>query len=394
VAELSFIVFAELGERAQELANRLSRSSHSEVAEVVARHSELASAVHEHSADAILADLGDRPAEVLEALQKLPDPRPVLILTGLQADNRVLLTAMRLGVREFLPADFEVSALDQVVEGLAIERGPDSRTKTASVVAVMGAKGGVGTTFLACHLATAFQRSGRKTAIADLSLPVGDAAVHLDLQPSFTLTDVATEGERVDATSLRAILQGHDSGIRLLATPDSIEAAQRVEAHHVDHVLQLLRSEFERIVLDVPRVWSDISTLALDRADLILLVTTREVPVLYQARQHIALLRRLGFESKLRLVANGCCRGQPVTDDDYASFLERAPDVALPDEEAAEAAVNQGELLWDVSRRCALAKGIEELALRSDTWCGIESEPENAKGWLGRFLGRKSNGTH
>lgn len=394
MAEVSFVVFADLEARRTELASRLGGNPHVEVLEVTGEASELSSVVAEHTPEALLVDLGERPAEVLETLQKLPSPRPAMILTGPQTDHRVLLAAMRLGVREFLPRDFDPRALDAVVESLAGENATTPGTEPATTVAVMGAKGGVGATFLACQLAAAFQRAHHPAALVDLSLPVGDAAVHLDLQPGFTLADVATEGERVDATSLRAILQAHGSGIQLLAAPDSIEAAQRIEARHVDHALQLLRGEFARIVLDVPRVWNDVATLALDRADLILLVTTREVPVLYQARQHIALLRRLGFESKLRLVANGCYRGQPVSDDDYTSFLERVPDVALPDDEAAEASVNQGKLLWDVARRCPLARGIDELAATADTWCGVETKREEHAGWWNKLLGRKSNGTH
>lgn len=394
MTEVSFVVFADLEARRTELASRLGSNPHVEVLEVIGEASELSRVVAEHTPEALLADLGARPAEVLEALQKLPNPRPAMILSGPQTDHRILLAAMRLGAREFLPSDFDPRALDTVVEGLAGENAVVPEKAPASIVAVMGAKGGVGTTFLACQLAAAFQRANRPAALVDLSLPVGDAAVQLDLQPGFTLADVATEDERVDATSLRAILQAHGSGLQLLAAPDSIEAAQRIEARHVDHVLKLLRGEFERIVLDVPRVWNDVATLALDRADLILLVTTREVPVLYQARQHIALLRRLGFESKLRLLANGCYRGQPVSDDDYTSFLERIPDVALPDEEAAEAAVNQGKLLWDVAGRCALAKAIDELAATADTWCGVEAKLEEHAGWWNKLFGRRSNGTH
>jgi pilus assembly protein CpaE len=390
VSQLSFVVYGDRPAAAEEFAKKLTATGHAEITEVVTDLDLLRDAVRTRRPDAIFADLGLDAEGVLDALEGIPAPRPLLLVAGPQQDSTLILRAMRLGAKEFFSPDPTGVELAAAVERLVLEHvAAAPAERTAPVVAVMGAKGGVGATFVACQLAAALQAQGERTVIVDLNLPLGDVALHLDVQPTYTLDHVVQDTERLDATSLRTALQLHRSGLSILAAPAEVEAAERVGARHVERVLRLLRQEFQWVVLDVSRSWNEASIHALDLADLILLVTLMDVPTLSHARQHLGVLRRLGHgDSKIRLVANRHEKGGAISDRDYTGFLGRVPDLRIPnDYRTTVLSVNQGKLVSEVSRRCPLQEAFVELADATHEWCGIERPEEESQGLGARFRG-------
>ena len=100
------------------------------------------------------------------------------------------------------------SAMMRVGGGARAARRRRPRAHPARVVAVMGAKGGVGSTVVACQLAASLRARGARTALVDLNLPLGDVALYFDVQPTYTLANIARESDRLDATYLRTLLSG------------------------------------------------------------------------------------------------------------------------------------------------------------------------------------------
>ena len=255
----------------------------------------------------------------------------------------------------------------------------------------MGAKGGAGATVVACQLAASLQRSGAHTAIVDLNLPLGDVALYCDVQPTYTMAHIGRETQRLDATYLRTLLHAARNGVELLAAPARAEEAELVRGPHVERVLELLRRDFDWIVLDVSRSWGEPTVRALDLVDQILLVTLMDVPALHHARQHLDLLERLGHTgSRVRLVANRCSKTDAINDRDVAAFLERTPDFRIPnDYQTTLAAVNRGLSVSEVAPRSALARSYDQLAEALSGWCGerrAEKPESESTGGLARAV--------
>jgi pilus assembly protein CpaE len=367
---ISLVVFAAQANVAATLENQLSETA--DVAEVVSKLEALAVAVHDHAPGVVFAHLGSEPREVLEALAKLPSPQPILVVAGPQDDSALILAAMRIGVREFLPPNPEVSVVQTLFGRLSAEVSDEDVQRPAPVVAVIGAKGGVGATFVACQLAGSLQESGSQCAIVDLNAPLGDVALHLDIQPAFTIANAAADSGRLDATSLRSILQPHSMGLQVLAASNAIEQAKQVRPEHIQRVLQVLRQEVAWVVVDVPHSWSDETVTALDLADQILVVATSDFVVLSHTRSYLELLKKLGFDSKVRLILNHDSKGRKLTDAACKEFLGQPPDTRLPEDPNAETAVNEGELLSSFSRRGPLRKAFSGLALDVYGWCEVD----------------------
>jgi pilus assembly protein CpaE len=249
------------------------------------------------------------------------------------------------------------------------------RAHPARVVAVMGAKGGVGATVVACQLAASLRASGSRVALVDLNLPLGDAALYFDVQPAYTLANIARESDRLDATYLRTLLSGKPNGVQILASPVHAEEAELVRGAHIERALNLLRGDFDWVLLDLSRTWNEPTVRALDLADLILLVTLMDVPTLHHTRKHLDLLARLGHTgSRIRLIANRHSSVDAVTDKDVAEFLERKPDFRVPNDfPTTLAGVNRGVSVAEIAPRSPLARAYNELTQALHSWFGADA---------------------
>jgi len=397
VADLSFIVFSEESDVGASLAKALEASGHAELRSIASDASELADAVRKHGPDALLVDLGHAPHGVLDLLDRLPAPRPLLVVCGPEDQSDVILRALKQGAREFLPASPEQDQVASAVQRLLLERGASLPRPTRSpLLAVMGAKGGVGATVVACQLAASLQAAGGRVVIVDLNYPLGDVALHFDVKPTYTLADIAPAADRLDASLLRGLLQAHRSGLQILAAPSRVEEAEVVKEEHVYATLEILRQEFDWVVADVSRSWNEASIRALDLASQILLVTSQDVPTLTHARAHHDLLLRLGHApEKIHTLINRHSKRDAVSDDDVEQFLGVAPQAKLPNDYAVTATcVNEGRTITEVSAGSALGIAYQRLARQVHAWADRplpESLNESARGLakLARVLRRK-----
>jgi len=231
----------------------------------------------------LAADLSGRDgfavAEIL-AVSGLPGAS-VLFSEG--ASEGDLRRAMRAGAREHLPwpcsgADL-CAALRAVHEDGLRRRSPDFVAAAdphaqPRVLAVTGAKGGVGKTTLAVNLAAALAAgTGEPTALLDLYTQFGDAALLLNLTPRRTLADlVRLDPAELDARLLSDHLESHPSGLSLLAGAAAPLPLDALTPVCLDRVLGLLKSSHRYIVLDVPPVLHATTLHALAHAHAVLLV--------------------------------------------------------------------------------------------------------------------------
>jgi len=214
------------------------------------------------------------------------------------------------------------------------------------------------------------------------------------------LADLARAEHELDATYLRTILKGHESGVQILAAPTQMEDAESIRGIHVERVLPILRSEFDWVIVDVSRSWNDASVQALTLADQILLVTLFDVPTLNHARQHKKLLEGLAVdESRARTVGNRYSKGDSVTVGDFKRVLGNEPDALIPNDYATTAeSVNQGRPIGHVSNGSAIHKAYRQLAFDVYAWCGVDvPHSQSTQSIAGRFRGvfsrRSSSGS-
>ena len=231
----------------------------------------------------LAADLSGRDgfavAEILAA-SSLPGTS-VLFSEG--ASEGDLRRAMRAGAREHLPWPCPAAELCETLRAVhedSLRRGaPDFAAASEPrahprVLAVTGAKGGVGKTTLAVNLAAALAaETGEPTALLDLYTQFGDAALLLNLTPRRTLADlVRLDPAELDVRLLGDHLEPHPSGLSLLAGAAAPLPLDALTPAFLDRVLGLLKSSHRYIVLDVPPVLHATTLHALAHAHTVLLI--------------------------------------------------------------------------------------------------------------------------
>ena len=350
---------------------------------------ELAALVRGRAPALLLVRLEEKGDLLLDAVEALPAPRLPLIVLGPEDEGRLILRAMRLGAREYLPLDASEEQIARVLGAAVAGPTTDPKGKRAPVVAVLGAKGGVGASLVATQLALGLRGLGTKTALVDLDLRHGDASLYLDVHPTYGITDVVRNEGNIDADYLDNVLHTHASGLRLLAAPAQPEDAELVGAEPLTHVLRLLCASQDWVVLDVAREFDEVTLAALDLADQILLVAEPDVPALHHTRRILALLERLGCPgSRVRLVTNRCDQQSTIGERDLCDFVGRGSEVRIPnDYAAAQESVNYGRPVALVAPDSPLNAAFGELAVKVHEWCGRPSpaQPTAARG-VRRFL--------
>src|SRR5205814_1918375 len=167
--------------------------------------------------------LGDDPSTGLAVIEEVHKNAPATQVLAVAANDRheTIVRALRAGADEFLPLPLDPNALLKVcikVSALRRAAKPNGGTQHAQVWVAYGAKGGVGVTTLVANLGIALQAAGRRTVLLDLDLHSGDLALFLNLNPGYTLRDIATT-KRLDTVFLQGTMIRHRSGMELIAAP-------------------------------------------------------------------------------------------------------------------------------------------------------------------------------
>ncbi|NEB82244.1 AAA family ATPase, partial [Streptomyces sp. SID14478] len=162
----------------------------------------------------------------------------------------------------------------------------------ARVVAVTGAKGGVGTTLAAVQLALAARASGRSVALLDLDLQSGDVASYLDVQFRRSVADLAAIRD-ITPRVLQDAVFTHETGIDLLLAPADGERGEEVTDRVARQVVHALRARYEVVVVDCGTQMGAANAAAIELADQTVLLVTPDVVAVRAAKRMVRLWDRL-----------------------------------------------------------------------------------------------------
>jgi len=266
---------------------------------------------------AIVALDGDK-TKALNMIGQLSAENPKLPILTISQDHQALLMSLQKGAKYFLthPVSLEdmLAALRRALGESGSEEqhslGSSSRQSGASsIIAVLGSRGGVGTTTLAVNLAaTLASDPANAVALIDLDLALGDADIALEVNgfENISIADLARNIERLDMNFLRRAMARHESsGLSILRHPLEIAEVDVIHEGHVERILNLLKISYTHLVLDLSKSLRPTDLMALRMADLILLTAQLELSSL---RNVVRLIHCLSGEEpladKVRVVIN------------------------------------------------------------------------------------------
>lgn len=249
--------------------------------------------------------------------------------------------------------------------------------RSGQVVAVAGAKGGVGTSVLALLLARAGR--ARDTILVDLDLGAGDLTAYTGVRTRRSVVDLAAVEGEVTGRMLRETTYEVPGGVRLLPAPSEGERGEEMTPAAVRSVVNALRFESGLAVVDVGAHLDEPRATALEFADRVLLVTTPDLPALRAARRTLAQWDRLAVRrpATVELVLNRRTSRDEVTPALVERIVERPVAFTVPDGGAAfSGAVNTATLLETPTAVHAAVAKAGAAALRRDAGAAHESTPD------------------
>jgi pilus assembly protein CpaE len=312
--------------------------------------------------------------DLLERL-RISAPWAKVIALSRSREPDHIINAIRLGVREYLVVDQELGQNFKEAMVRLNMPGQNGASTRGRIIAVTGAKGGVGTSHLALNLAWSLsQDQAHRSVLMDLDLFGGNQAFMLDVTPDKDISLVSRNFDQMDDVFLESLLVEITPGLRFLAAPEDPAEAETIKPDHVLAVLGRLARNHSFVILDLGDGLEDTTLAALDKAERILMVFEPNLVGLKAAARMGSLLDRLGHEKgKLWPVVNRTNSRKAITSGQIQAALNRPVAAWLPNEyPTITEASDSGRPLLRIKPKSKWGQGLRQLAEKVAQWQGEE----------------------
>jgi pilus assembly protein CpaE len=297
---------------------------------------------------------------------------PIIMLTA-EGDVEQRIRGLRVGADDYLMKPFHPAELIARIRSLLARFSPTldaaALAPTGSVLVFYGAKGGVGTTTIAINAAIALHReAGRSVALVDANLQFGDHRVFLDLGLDRKSVVDIVSAPTIDAELVRQVMVRHDSGIDALLAPPSPETAELVTPDHFPAILDVLRSTYDFVVVDVDKRLDEVNLRIFDAAQAIHVVLTADLASLKNVRIVLETLANLAYErSRIKLVLNRSTAFTGISVKNAEGALRHRIDTQIVnDYRGAISGLNSGQPVLESRPDSVLGRAIVEMARAID----------------------------
>jgi pilus assembly protein CpaE len=300
----------------------------------------------------------------LDDLASVCDPGTRVVVIGTAHDAAPYRELVRRGVSDYVigpvvPLDVvrSVCSLFSASEAIAVGR----------IIAVVGAKGGVGASTVAHNVAWAIARDLKlDSVVIDLDLAFGTAGLDYNKDPLQGIANAIFSPDRPDTSFVDRLLAKCTDNLSLLAAPASLDRVYDLGADAFDAIFDTLRMTTPCIVLDVPHQWSGWTKRVLVGADDILVVAEPDLANLRNAKNMLNMLKaaRPNDRPPLYCLSQvGMHKRPEITAGEFAKAIESQPIAAIPfDSRLFGTAANNGQMIAEISANHRTTKMFLQMA--------------------------------
>jgi pilus assembly protein CpaE len=338
--------------------------------------------------DVVIMDINMPDLDGITATERIRKKNPYIqvVILSVQTDANYMRRAMLAGARDFLTKPPSIDELNGAVrragqlaqeerrkltqtysggmgEGGSISAGPFKQA--GKVIVVYSPKGGTGCTTIAINLALSLQADDAPTIIVDGSVQFGDVAVFLNEQIKNSLLDLTPRVDELDREVIESVTIFHAaSGLRIVAAPPRPEMADTVSGENFGKLLKVLAQYFAYVIVDTTSYLTEVVQSALENADLIVLITTQDIPAIKNANAFLTLADASGIHrDRVAFIMNRYDKRIQISPERVGESLRQPIIAALPlDERMVSSSVNRGIPFILDNKTIPISKGMLQLA--------------------------------
>ncbi len=314
----------------------------------------------DQSADLYVLETTLERAAMLDALDRLRDVSPTARIVIISPVNDIALLR-DLAARNVSDYVVPPANADRIASSLC---ALFANTYPASVIAVIGARGGIGASTIAQNLAWSIaERQQQRTTLVDLDFSFGAAAANFRQTQSPSTRDVLNSAD-LEAALVQSLsrLTPH---LQLLPAPAKTDALD-VTDEAFDDLFANLKRTARHVVLDLPHAWEPWVRTALREADEIVIVAGPDLASLRNADNMLKLLRSERDKPSAPLVVLSMCglaKRPEIPLKDFAQALKTQPVASFNFEpELFAAAEADAQTIYEVMPDSKAALQLDTLA--------------------------------
>jgi pilus assembly protein CpaE len=315
----------------------------------------------------IILETESRGEDVLAGLDQLApvcDAATRVIIIGRMNDVALYRELVRRGVSDYLIAP--VGALQIVRAVCGLFSAPDAKP-VGRVIAVVGAKGGVGASTLAHNIAFSIARDLMLDAVVtDLDLAFGTAGLDFNQDPPQGIAEAVFSPDRIDNAFIDRLLSKCTDHLSLLAAPATLDHVYDFGADAFESIFDSLRATVPCVILDVPHQWTGWTKQTLVGADDILIVAAPDLANLRNTKNLYDFLKAARPNDQRPLYCLnqvGVPKRPEIKAADFAKALDDEPVATIPFEpQLFGAAANNGQMIAEIYSGHRTAEMLRQLA--------------------------------
>lgn len=340
--------------------------------------------------DVVLMDINMPDMDGIKATEQIRKVLPFvqIIILSVQNDPNYMRGAMQAGACDFLakpPTVDELTAAIRRAGKIAVEEKAKSAQVSAAqaaspgnafaagtvpgrngkIITVYSPKGGAGCTTLVTNLAVALQTEETPVCIVDGNLQFGDVAIFMNEQSKFSVVDLAPRSMEADLEMVENLLIKHSaSGVKILAAPHRPEYAENVNGEQFGKMLEVMRRFFAYVIVDTSSWLTEITLSAMDITDILVLLTTQDIPAIKNARIFLDVADAMDINRKrILFTMNRFDKRIGITPEKIGeNFKQEVVGVIPFDDRTVIFSVNRGIPFMLNNKTTPIAKAVMDLA--------------------------------
>jgi pilus assembly protein CpaE len=339
--------------------------------------------------DVVLMDINMPDMDGITATEKIRAAFPAtqIVILSVQSDSNYMRRAMLAGARDFLTKPPDVDELTAAIRRAGV-MAKEEQAKAAStmaavqaattgavvpglgfgaggkVVTIYSPKGGTGSTTVTANLAVALHSEETPVAVVDAKLQFGDLSFFFNEQGRNNVMDLVFR-DTMELEIVKDVMISHETtGIEILAAPPRPEQAESISSDQFARIIQFLKGMYSYLIIDTDSSLNDVTLGAIDSSDLIVLITTQDIPSIKNVRLFLDLVDALGLSRlQIMLMMNKVDKRRNITPDRVKDIAKQDVVAAMPlDERMVVPAMDRGVPFMINSKNDPVSREVQRLA--------------------------------